>query len=110
MTPSHLYKIQTYCPKDAADKVRLAIGEAGGGKMGNYSHCVFVTEGKGYFLPLEGAQPAIGHVGKIEQVDEVKIEFICEKENIKKVVEVIKQAHPYEEVPIDIIQLMDFDQ
>lgn len=108
MKPSNLYKIQTYCPKEAADKVRLAIGEARGGKLGNYSHCAWVTEGYGYFLPLEGADPKIGKVGKMEKVQEVKIEFICEENKVKGVIEAIKKAHPYEEIPIDVIQLMDF--
>lgn len=92
-----------------ADKVRLAIGEAGGGKLGNYSYCAWITEGQGYFLPLEGADPAIGKIGKIEKVEEVKIEFICEESKVKQVIEAIKKVHPYEEVPIDVIQLMDFE-
>lgn len=108
MKTVNLYKIQTYCPKDAADKVRMAIGEAGGGKLGNYSHCAWVTEGHGYFLPLEGADPTIGEVGKMQKVEEVKIEFIC-KDKVKQVTQAIKKAHPYEEVAIDVIQLMDFE-
>lgn len=109
MNQIELFKIQTYCPKDAADKVRMAIGDGGGGKLGNYSHCVFMSTGHSYFLPLEGADPAIGEVGKMERVEEVKIEFICEKDKLKQVVEAIKKAHPYEEVAIDVIQLIDFE-
>ena len=105
MCNNNLVKIQVFCPEDASDKVRLAIGKAGGGKLGNYSYCAFVTRGDGYFLPMKGAKPAIGKVGKIEKVSEVKIEFICEKEKIDAVIKVIKKVHPYEEVPIDIIQL-----
>lgn len=75
MNPSNLYKIQTYCPTEYADEVRMAIGDAGGGKLGDYSHCVFMTTGHSYFLPLEGAEPAIGEVGKMERVEEVKIEL-----------------------------------
>ncbi len=109
MKPNNIVKIQTYCPRANADAVRTAIGEAGGGKMGNYSHCVFVSEGFGYFLPLKGAKPAIGKTGEIEKVEEVKIEFVCEQDKVKKVVEAIKKAHPYEEVPIDIFQLIGLE-
>lgn len=99
-------KIQVYCPENASDKVRLAIGKAGGGKIGNYSYCAFVSEGRGYFLPMDGAKPAIGKIGKIEKVNEVKIEFICEQNKIEDVIKAIKKAHPYEEIPIDIIPLL----
>jgi hypothetical protein len=100
-------KIQTYCPKDSADKIRLAIGEAGAGIIGNYSFCSFVTEGYGYFLPMEGSNPTIGKQGTIEKVEEVKIEFVCEEDKVEQVINAIKKAHPYEEVPIDIFQLLD---
>ncbi len=107
MNVSKNVKIQTYCPRDAADKVRLAIGRAGGGIIGNYSYCAFVSEGYGYFLPMEGSNPAIGKQGKIEKVAEVKIEFVCEKDKIKDVIRAIRDVHPYEEVPIDIFPLFE---
>ncbi|MGC9366826.1 MAG: hypothetical protein ACP5FK_07270 [bacterium] len=105
MKPTEKVKIQVYCPKSHADEVRLAIGDAGGGVIGNYSHCAFVSEGKGYFLPQKGANPYLGEIGKIEQVEEVKIEFVCERHKVKSVVEAIRKAHPYDEIPIDIIPL-----
>jgi len=108
MKQSKLVKIQTYCPKKVADDVRLAIGKAGGGAVGNYTYGAFVTEGYGYILPMEGSNPAIGKKGKIEKVAEVKIEFVCENGKIKDVVYAIKKVHPYEEVPIDILQLLDY--
>jgi len=107
MKESQNVKIQVFVPKQAVDKVRAAIGQTGANKIGNYSHCTFETAGKGYFLPLEGANPTIGQVGKIEQVDEVKIEFICPKDKISEVMESIKSVHPYEEVAFDIFPLLD---
>ena len=109
MKPSKAFKIQTFCPRDFADDVRLAIGKAGGGVIGNYTHCAFVSEGHGYFLPERGANPHIGKQGEIEKVPEVKIEFICDSGKVKDVIKAIKEAHPYEEVPIDIFQLFDLE-
>lgn len=100
-------KIQVYCPTEVADTVRLAIGEAGGGQIGKYQYCAFVSRGTGYFLPLEGAKPAIGTVGKVSQAAEVKIEFFCSPEKVKSVVAAIKAVHPYEEIPIEIYPLID---
>lgn len=109
MKYSKIVKIQTYCPKKSADNVRLAIGKAGGGVIGNYTYCAFLSEGHGYFLPMEGSNPTIGKHGEIEKVVEVKIEFVCEQDKVEDVIEAIKKAHPYEEVPIDIFQLLDYE-
>jgi hypothetical protein len=108
MQKSNQVKVQTYCPVDAVDQLRLAIGDAGAGVIGNYSHCTFVTAGHGYFLPLEGANPTIGKQGSIEKVEEMKVEFVCDKEKLQDIVEVIKQNHPYEEVPIEVFEMIDF--
>ena len=109
MKSNTIVKIQTFCPKDAANRVRLAIGKAGGGVIGNYTYCAFLTSGHGYFLPMDGSNPSIGKKGKIEKVEEVKIEFACEQNKVKSVIAAIKKTHPYEEAPIDIFQLMDFE-
>jgi len=107
-------KIAVFVPTSHADKVRLAIGDAGGGHIGNYSHCVFVTSGTGYFLPLTGANPFIGKVAKFsvktpkpECVREVKMEFICPKSKVSKIIKAIKKIHPYEEVALDIFPILE---
>ncbi|MDP2631341.1 MAG: hypothetical protein Q8P30_01060 [Candidatus Uhrbacteria bacterium] len=109
MKLSKIVKIVTYCPKESTDDIRLAIGKAGGGIIGNYSYCAFLSEGHGYFLPMEGSNPTIGKQGEIEKVAEIKIEFVCEQDKAKSVIEAIKKAHPYEEVPIDVFQLLDYE-
>lgn len=98
---SHL-KIVISVPVTHADKVREAIGKAGGGKLGNYSFCSFSSRGVGRFLPGAGAHPAIGAIGKLESVEEERIEFVCEMGIKDKVVAAIKRAHPYEEPAIDV--------
>jgi len=107
MKESGNVKVQTYCPKNASDDVRLAIGRAGGGIIGNYSHCAFLSSGHGYFMPMEGSTPTLGTQGKIERVEEVKIEFVCDKRKVKEMIDAIKSAHPYEEVPIEVYRMMD---
>jgi len=106
MKPSKIVKIQVPVPKKYANRVRLAMGKAGAGRIGNYKYCAFITYGKGYFLAAKGAKPTIGKVGKITQVNEVKIETVCAKNKLAAVIKAIKKAHPYEEVPIDIIPLI----
>lgn len=94
-------KVVVYVPVQHADRIRSVIGEAGGGKIGNYSHATFTTRGTGRFRPEAGANPAIGEVGKLEAVDEEKIEFVCDDETFAAVIAAIRKEHPYEEPAID---------
>lgn len=90
---------------EAADKVRQAMGETGAGKVGNYSFCSFSVRGVGRFLPCDGAHPAIGEVGKLEEVEEERIEVNCVDELVADVVAAIRRVHPYEEPAVDIYPL-----
>jgi hypothetical protein len=98
-------KIVVFVPESHADAVRKAVGDAGAGKIGNYSHCSFSSKGQGRFLPLPGTNPTIGQVGKPETVEEERIEFVCERSLLKKVIEAMKKTHPYEEVAFDVYPL-----
>lgn len=102
-----MYKIITFVPISSAENVRQAMGDAGAGVLGRYHHASFSTRGVGRFIPGEGAKPAIGEVGKLEEVEEEKIEVICQKKKVKAVVAAIKATHPYEEIPLEIYQLVD---
>ena len=53
------YKLVFTVPTTHADAVRKAVGEAGAGKIGNYSFCSFSTKGTGQFKPEQGANPTI---------------------------------------------------
>jgi hypothetical protein len=101
------YKVVVTVPEDEADKLREAIGSAGGGKVGSYIHCSFSVRGTGRFLPVDGAKPAIGQVGKLEEVAEERIEVTCDSESVKAVVAAIRHAHSYEEPAIDVYELVE---
>lgn len=94
--------IVTTVPESHADQVREAMGRAGAGRVGNYSHCSFSVKGIGRFLPNEGANPHLGKVGTLEEVIEERIETVCARALLEDVLEAIKKAHPYEETVIDI--------
>jgi dinuclear metal center YbgI/SA1388 family protein len=98
-------KLVVFVPRNHAVSVRNAIGNAGGGFIGNYSHCTFSVQGEGSFKPHEGSSPFIGEVGKLETVDEVRIETIVHESLLKKVISAMLKAHPYEEVAYDIYPL-----
>jgi dinuclear metal center YbgI/SA1388 family protein len=100
-----LYKIAVFVPEGYEDSVRNAMGEAGAGWIGNYSHCTFQVEGTGTFRPLPGSDPFIGSVEELEKVQEYRLETIV-PENLKsQVLKAMIKAHPYEEVAFDIYPL-----
>lgn len=99
---SKRYKIVVYVPEDHADKLREAMGNAGAGKIGNYSHCTFTLKGTGRFKPEEGANPTIGSVGKFEEVSEDRIETVCAGDKLQDVLKAIREVHPYEEPATDV--------
>jgi dinuclear metal center YbgI/SA1388 family protein len=72
--PNTLYKLITFVPKADTEKVLEAMGEAGAGNIGNYSKCSFKVEGTGMFEPNEEANPHIGASGKLETVEQDRVE------------------------------------
>lgn len=99
------YKIVVFVPLSHVDQVREAIGSAGGGKIGKYSFCSFSTKGIGRFKPEVGARPTIGEIGKLEQVEEERIEVVCDAQVVGNIIAAIKRVHPYEEVAYDLYPL-----
>ncbi|WP_108670774.1 Nif3-like dinuclear metal center hexameric protein [Peribacillus acanthi] len=100
-----LRKLIVFVPKEAEHTVREALGNAGAGYIGDYSHCSFSTEGYGRFLPGEGTNPYIGSKGKLEVVEEIKVETVYPKTLEKKILNAMFKAHPYEEVAFDIYNI-----
>ena len=102
---SNSNKIVVFVPISYADKVADAMHNAGAGTSGEYSNCSFRSFGTGYFKGSEKSNPSFGVKGKIERVEEVKIEVLVDSFNVNKVVAAMKQAHPYEEVAYDVYPL-----
>ncbi len=96
------FKIAVFTPPNAVDRVLAAAAEAGAGHIGNYSHCSFQTPGTGTFLPREGARPTVGSVGRLQRVDEVRLEMAVAQRELQGVIAAIMEAHPYEEVAYDV--------
>jgi hypothetical protein len=101
-----LVKITVHVPLTHADIVRVAIGDTGAGTVGKYSHCSFSIRGVGRSKPMEGADPFLGTVGEVEEIEEDSIEVVCERSKAKEVIAAIKRVHPYEETAIEIIPLI----
>jgi hypothetical protein len=102
-----MYKLSFFVPKADLESVKSALFVAGAGRQGEYQECCWQTLGTGQFRPVEGANPAIGSVGQLEKVSEWRVEMICEPASIKRAIAALLEAHPYEEVAYDLVQLVD---
>ncbi len=102
--PSH-YQISFYVPKTHCDKVKQAMFDAGAGKLGAYDCCAWQTAGHGQFRPLQGSSPFLGKTGKLEIVDEFKVEMRCDQKNLQAAIEALKNSHPYEVPAYSVIKL-----
>lgn len=100
-----LDKWVVFVPDGDADALRSALFAAGAGQIGDYSHCCWSVAGTGQFLPHEGAAPAIGTVGRVEQVAEHRVEVIAAARLRARVLAALRAAHPYEEPAFDVFEL-----
>ncbi len=103
-----MLKLNYYVPVAAKEITKQALFDIGVGKYSNYECCSWETLGKGQFKPVANAHPAIGEIGKMEIVDEYKVEMLCEEELIAKAIKRLKEVHPYEEVAYEVLQLLEF--
>lgn len=98
-------KLVVFVPEEAADRVRSALGTAGAGGIGTYRLCSFGASGVGTFLPMEGAHPAVGEVGRLERVRELRLEMVCSRAALPLAIETLREFHPYEEPAFDVYEL-----
>jgi hypothetical protein len=103
------YKIVVFVPEADGERLRVAMGEAGAGRIGNYAHCSFTVRGIGRFQPLAGANPAVGQIGGAEEVVEERIEMLCADDRLRDGLAAIRPAHPYEEPAIDVYPLAEIE-
>jgi hypothetical protein len=100
------FKIVVFTPQDNAEELILRMSSAGAGVIGNYTVCSFRSCGVGTFLGNEKSNPRVGKKQRLETVDECRIEMICEKNDLEKVIDQIYLTHPYEEPAIDIYPIL----
>ncbi|MBP2604182.1 NGG1p interacting factor NIF3 [Acinetobacter calcoaceticus] len=104
-----MLKLIYYVPESHLELTKQAIFSAGAGGIGNYEHCAWQVKGIGQFKPVKGADPYIGQLNELEQVDEWRVETIVLEENARAVAKALKASHPYEEPAFEFIQIIEID-
>ena len=100
-------KIEIYLPAENLEEMRIALTQAKAGIVGNYDNVFAITEVTGHWRPLEGANPYLGQIGKLETATEIKIELNCEVQYVAGVLRAIRSAHPYEEPLIRVLPILN---
>ena len=79
------------------NEIRLAMCNAGGGVIGNYTYCSSVLQSVGTFMLNDNANSYIEEKNKLEHVEEEKIKMICDTEKVKKVIMELRRVHLLDE-------------
>jgi dinuclear metal center YbgI/SA1388 family protein len=98
-----LDKLVVFVPLDGAEQLIDALAAAGAGRIGDYERCAWTTAGAGTFRPLAGAMPSVGSVGKVERVDETRVEMVVPPSRRGEVIRALRTTHPYEEPAFDLL-------
>ena len=86
MSDQH-YKLVFFAPPTVLEPIKSAIFATGAGSHpgpGNYTQVCFTTPGIGQFFAGESSQPAVGEVGKVQEVGEVRCEILCVSEGVAR--------------------------
>ncbi|MGO1173467.1 MAG: Nif3-like dinuclear metal center hexameric protein [Actinomycetaceae bacterium] len=86
-----------HVPRTHTPALLDALAAAGAGRQGDYERAAFSSVGTGTFRPLDGARPAIGSVGDVEEVEEDRLEMLVPAGSEPAVLDALRAAHPYEE-------------
>lgn len=98
-------KLVTFVPESHLDQVRHALWNAGAGVIGNYHNCSFNSRGTGTFHGSIGTNPAIGESGRLEHVEEIRLEVVCTAKLVDRALTALRQAHPYEVPAVDVFSM-----
>ena len=104
-----MYKLVFFVPVDHLEPVKQAVFATGAGKIGEYESCCWQVLGVGQFRPLSGSVPYLGRIGSLTEVEEYRVELVCDDATIKQAVRALIIAHPYEEPAYDVWELVELN-
>jgi dinuclear metal center YbgI/SA1388 family protein len=99
------YKFVVFTPQGYEEAVIEAIVRGGGGQIGAYSHCTFRSPGVGTFRGETGTTPFLGEAGRLENVEEFRLEALVPARARGRVQQEVRAVHPYETMACDWIPL-----
>jgi dinuclear metal center YbgI/SA1388 family protein len=99
------FKLVTFVPDRHADQVAEGLFAAGAGVIGEYQKCSYRLRGRGTFFGTEATKPTEGKKGRLETIEEVRLEVVLPAEKLAQVVAALRKVHPYDEPAFDLYPL-----
>jgi len=103
-------KLTTYIPSENVAKLKSEIFKIGGGSLGKYENCSFSYKGLGSFKGNEKSNPKIGNKLTYTETQEVCVNITFLKHLEQKIINALKENHPYEEIAYEITTLDNLNQ
>ena len=100
-----MLKFCFYVPESHLEAVKKAVFLAGAGKIETYDQCCWQVKGQGQFRPLKGSNAFIGEVGRLENIEEYRVEMLLDNAFKTEVFKAFKSAHPYEVPAFDFVKV-----
>lgn len=98
-------KLVVFVPPNDVDRVADAVFAAGGGRIGAYEKCSFRLRGEGTFFGSDSTHPVVGQRGRLERIDEIRLEVVFPEARLPDMVAAVRRSHPYEEPAFDVYPL-----
>ena len=98
-------KLVVFVPASDVERVADALFDAGAGRIGEYEKCSYRVSGRGTFFGGASTKPTRGARGRLEIVDEIRLETVVPSDRIPHAVAALRAAHPYEEPAFDLYPL-----
>lgn len=103
-------KLSVFVPTAHADLLSKALFEAGAGVAGNYDFCCYMSDGRGSFRALDGADPFVGKIGEVHVEQETRLEVILPVWKRTAVEAALLSAHPYETPAYEFVAVENYSE
>ncbi len=92
--PDPVDKYIAFVPVGDTQTLIDAMAAAGAGQIGAYERAAFTSSGTGTFRPTAGANPTIGSIGRVEQVEESMLQMVAPRRRRAQVVAALRSRAP----------------
>jgi hypothetical protein len=104
-----IFKISVNVPEEYLERIMDSVNSAMTPVYPGYDRAFSCSRVTGTWRPLEGSRPYKGTIGRTEVSDEICLEFVVRRRDVRNVVNAIVTIHPYEEPAIDITRTYHSD-
>lgn len=104
-----MLQIVFYVPECHVAVVKQAMFDQGAGKIGDYDCCAWQCLGQGQCRPNENCKPFYGKTNELASRAEYRVEMVCEKHLLKKVLAALRQTHPYEKPVYLVSEILSYE-